>query len=330
MHHEPALTLTVPGNILLFGEYVILEEGGLGIAAAPGVYARLTADPIHESSPGLIILEGKMETHGPGRSWFLDTRSDDPLDNTKPVLLHSVWRTLGYPPLTRGWRLTLDTREFVYPDNRKRGFGSSAAAAVALTAALMIISNHPEGADPARVFPRALDAHRHFQGGRGSGYDVAASCFGGTGMFTGGAQPEWTSCHLPWLPYLGSYPGPEEIATPGSITAYTRWVSGHPSKHQALIQDHNHLLRALTEAATWNTAQPLAENLASLSLELGRTIGRSAEIPPPPWPHIYYKASGAGNELGVFFSQEEEPGNLKLSSRGLQVIRAEGFSPSDR
>jgi phosphomevalonate kinase len=63
----------------------------------------------------------------------------------------------------------LDTRAFSEHGN-KIGLGSSAALVVALVAAL---------ADSTDVFPAALKAHRRFQGGAGSGVDVAAAVHGG-------------------------------------------------------------------------------------------------------------------------------------------------------
>lgn len=69
--------------------------------------------------------------------------------------------------------LTCDVSE-LYEEGIKLGLGSSAASAVAICAA--VLGND----DPQAVFPTALRAHRAFQGGRGSGADVAASTYGGT------------------------------------------------------------------------------------------------------------------------------------------------------
>ena len=63
----------------------------------------------------------------------------------------------------------LDTRAFSEQGN-KIGLGSSAALVVALVAALE---------NSTDVFPAALEAHRRFQGGAGSGVDVAAAVYGG-------------------------------------------------------------------------------------------------------------------------------------------------------
>jgi phosphomevalonate kinase len=318
-------SLTVPGNLLLFGEYFVLEPGGLGLAIAPNVRAHLRAEPIHEKRSGLIILEGRMDHHGPGESWFLDTCSTDPLDDSVPVLLHSVWKILKYPPIDQGWRITLDTREFTYPDGRKRGLGSSAAAAVALTAALMNLSGHREGSNPQVVFPYALAAHRHFQGGRGSGYDIAASCFGGIGLFTGGPEPTWQSLDLPWLPTINTYAGMEQISTRGSIIGYQRWRSGHNSQLQAALEENNLHIRALGSALTWFQAKEHAETLASLGIEIGRHIGKPAEMPPPTRPHLFYKASGAGNELGFYLPDRGQAAEATQSTEATETTK--NFEP---
>lgn len=37
--------LSVPGNILLLGEYAVLEQGGIGLALAPDIRVRLEIEP---------------------------------------------------------------------------------------------------------------------------------------------------------------------------------------------------------------------------------------------------------------------------------------------
>ncbi|MCB1843932.1 MAG: hypothetical protein KDI09_13295, partial [Halioglobus sp.] len=84
----------------------------------------------------------------------------------------SVWQLAAERP-PGGVRLTLDTRQFRdAASGSKLGLGSSAALAVALSAWLA-----PGGRNA--LLSDALDAHRIFQGGEGSGVDIACAVHGG-------------------------------------------------------------------------------------------------------------------------------------------------------
>ena len=81
--------------------------------------------------------------------------------------------------------MSIDSGEFFDPSSGlKLGIGSSAAVATALTQALYCVAN--EAAGPADGFLTARDAHAAFQGGHGSGVDIAASFSGGLIAFRQG------------------------------------------------------------------------------------------------------------------------------------------------
>jgi phosphomevalonate kinase len=86
------------------------------------------------------------------------------------ALFEQVWAATGMSSL-EPLSFTLDTRAF-RENGIKTGVGSSAALTVALTAAMSGVG----GADDAGVARRA---HREFQGGSGSGVDIATSLAGG-------------------------------------------------------------------------------------------------------------------------------------------------------
>jgi phosphomevalonate kinase len=86
------------------------------------------------------------------------------------------------PPM----RITLDTREFFLAEkNQKLGLGSSAALTVALLQGLLaqLNPNDTKITDPPKLFRLAEEIHYTVQGKRGSGIDIAASCFGGIIQF---------------------------------------------------------------------------------------------------------------------------------------------------
>ena len=168
------ITATAPGKAVLSGEYVVIE-GAPAIAAAINRRVRVTVaanpgDHHSISTPGYLDGTWHFRLHkGGGLAW----REQLP-EPTTFSLVEEIWKcfdTAHWPSLS----LVIDTQEFYdEASGLKLGLGSSAAVSVALTAALQSFSS--AGNDSARL---AMDAHRRFQGGHGSGVDVAASLHGG-------------------------------------------------------------------------------------------------------------------------------------------------------
>jgi phosphomevalonate kinase len=299
--------LSVPGNLLLLGEYAVTEEGGLGLAMA--VDRRVVVDT--EPAPTLIV-EGRWG--GEAVRWSGDS------DNSSPLIAAVVetWREQLY---TRGIcipagqapeagesrepsaRILVDSSAF-FTGGRKSGFGSSAAVTVALTCALLSLSGFA-GTQLLRCAARlALLAHRRSQGGRGSGYDVYASLYGGIGCLSGGAEPSWQALELPWLPPLYVFRGPASVSTPNSLEHYERWKSCDPSAWSSFLEQSNRAVRRFLQADSWSQARRAFIDSKQLGLGLGERIGVSAAIEAPDSlnPQLF-KALGAGNELGIYLSE---------------------------
>jgi phosphomevalonate kinase len=283
--------VSVPGNLLLLGEYAVLEEGGLGIALA--VERRLTAgaEPADE-----LILTGEWGG-GQDLRWSEVEPGSSALVTAVVAACRERLQILGRAlPRTR---IHVDSTP-LFLGGRKGGFGSSAAVAVALTWVLLgLASGRPDAKVAAEV---ALGAHRRAQGGQGSGYDVFASSFGGVGLFTGGERPSWEPLRLDWLAPLFLSRGPRSVSTPQAIECYRRWRAHSPGKADGFLRDSNRCVLGFarsgsrTEAASW-----LARS-RELGLHLGERIGVDASLPrPDPSAPGELKALGAGNELGLYF-----------------------------
>ncbi|MBN2553958.1 MAG: hypothetical protein JXB06_14360, partial [Spirochaetales bacterium] len=199
-------------------------------------------------------------------------------------------------------RIRVDSSAF-FSGSRKSGFGSSAAVAVALSCALLHLGGAAGSELTQRAARIALQAHRRAQGGRGSGYDVYASLYGGFGCLAGGAEPSWQSLSLPWLPPLYIFRGPSSVSTPDALVRYERWKRKEPGAWRSFLEDSNRCVRTFLSANSWAEARGSFEAAGELGLRLGEDIGVSARIEAPaslsPDP---YKALGAGNELGVCVS----------------------------
>jgi len=271
--------LSVPGNLLLAGEYAVLEEGGLGIAMA--VEPRLT---ITVTTADAWSVEGhwggRVEIWSPG---------EGAATFAGKILLKTLELAGTAPPA----RIVVDSSEFFDASGRKLGFGSSAALAAGLTAAVGRLAGHGPG------HAAAVEAHRHAQGGAGSGYDVTASWFGGCGLFTGGKTPKWEPLPAPPVA-MAVFSGPEAVRTMGSIALYRAWQTAHPDEADRWLRGSNEAVRALADAAgsDWWAA---AERCRQQGLAVGRQVGSPADLARPDGlrAEVFIKALGAGNETGL-------------------------------
>lgn len=297
------MRLSAPANLLLVGEYAILEPGGLGLCLAPEVRARLDWEPAESWEAEFHFQDRVLRYQG---------------DGPCPELLAAVQEVLG--PLAPA-RFRLDTTAFS-PGGRKLGLGSSAAAALLLTAAFMTQrdGNRPTAPEAATV---AVRVHRLFQGGRGSGYDVWCSALGGTSVFEGGEAPRAEPVPLPWLPAVALVRGPAPVATGGAVGAFQDLRRRSPDRVAEYVRQSNASIRALRLAHRFEEALPEFHAAASRAQALGQEIGRPAEVPEWLRTFAFAKGVGAGDELFVVLDSPEalrrgglEP--LALSPEGLR------------
>ncbi len=314
----PSVSVSVPANLLLMGEYAVLEEGGLGLAIAPDIRVRGTAGtPARRRSAGRgrgISVVGRLpgatvEWHGADSAHHTNSgRQDTGL--LGPAAAHLSDR---YPAMGTDARIDLESTAFFAVGGRKRGLGSSAAIVVALTALwLRMTGNLPNDPADARelVFRTALDAHRAGQGGEGSGYDVACSTFGGMILFNGGRQPSARRITLPWFPELRLIQGSAPVRTVGAVGKYRAWKAGSPKDALSYLDKSNRLVTAFAEASGWEAAATILRDYRDLAVDLGATIGVPSALDPPAWIRgndAVVKAVGAGSELGVVLAGRSSP-----------------------
>ncbi|MEM9058425.1 MAG: hypothetical protein AAGD86_13170, partial [Pseudomonadota bacterium] len=165
MSAAPARRVRVPGKLMLCGEYGVLA-GAPAIVTCVDRYVVVDAQPVVDG-PAPVRLQGfdgetyPYQMNGGAPEWESQASAT--------ALVDAVLRTVQ--PANTG--LVVDSTAF-YDQGRKLGLGSSAAVAVAVSAALA------GGDRVVDALPQALTAHDAFQGGRGSGADLRAVAQGGT------------------------------------------------------------------------------------------------------------------------------------------------------
>lgn len=163
------IAANAPGKVVLSGEYAVLE-GAPAICAAVDRRAVVTiethaADHHVVTAPGFSAATGCFTADRKGLTWQVDGEDFG--------LFEATWNVSRPSPAGESLAFTLDTAAFRDPaSGNKLGLGSSAALTAALAAAL-----HALGGGPVADVAHA--AHRDFQGGSGSGVDVACSVAGG-------------------------------------------------------------------------------------------------------------------------------------------------------
>jgi phosphomevalonate kinase len=309
-----------PGKLVALGEYAVLD-------GAPAVV--LAVDRYVEASIAA----------SPDGSCTLITRAPEPVETRfapgRPSGSQLVDLVVAgvEPPLA--WRAVIDSSA-LYAGAMKLGLGSSAAALCAWSGAFAAFARDEGCALPEPRLPALIELHRAFQGGRGSGLDVAASLTGGAITFAlgPGGVPQVGSVRLPnSVGFAGIFPG-RSASTPELVAHYRAWRRDRPEQAAAMLARLRGLAEAGCAAARGGEAAAWIEAFAAYGRaleDLGEAIG--AEIVTAAHRQIgdearrfgvAYKVSGAGGgDLGLACATD--PGRLaaftkSVTDRGFRVI----------
>ena len=159
---------TVPGKLMVAGEYAVLRDGGVAVACAVG---RVVEVRVHPGAPRVATVTafGKVAAAG----WDDDPAAESGLLAFVTAGLAASERS-GLSRCDAGMDFTVHAQVGA----AKVGVGTSAAVTVAAVLAAL----GPGGLDAARirqVTELAVAVHARLQGGRGSGYDIGAIAHGG-------------------------------------------------------------------------------------------------------------------------------------------------------
>ncbi len=163
------IAASAPGKFVLSGEYAVLD-GAPAVCVAVDRRAEVTIEardgPCHiVTAPGFSAASGRFAADAGGLRWLADGQDF--------FLFETAWNASCPGVAETSLAISLDTMAFREAGSgSKLGLGSSAALTAAIATALQSLG----GAGAAEA---AHAAHRLFQGGSGSGVDIACSIAGG-------------------------------------------------------------------------------------------------------------------------------------------------------
>jgi phosphomevalonate kinase len=356
-----AVTASAPGKLVLLGEYVVLEGApALVLAVNRRAQARIETredDVCEVHAPDLGVRGARMAIDGGALRWLCDEATA-----TKLSLVGHVWQGLvreGLAPTAgQGFSLHLDTSGFFNADHAVRaklGLGSSAALTVALASALATYAGHAEVlSDRTQWLRRLLHMHGGWQGGRGSGVDVAASVAGGLIRYQlAGQGREPTFTHLPWpmshVHCLFVWSG-QSVSTNDFLQRLAHWRVSHAADYASHMHELGSISEAAFEALRRDDAQSfvgLTKQYALALQQFGHACG--LEIYSPEQKRlaqmaseagVSYKPCGAGGDFGVVFADDAErlatferaivPAGMQVVPLGLESEGVSSHMPQTR
>jgi len=333
----PGWSASAPAKLVVAGEYAVVW-GSPAISAAVDVRARATAV---DGAPGwslCVVNSGWRSEFTPTDAARLQWPADPGADG---ALLQAAWRCLnpdGALTAVGPLAIELDSRAFYAASGVKRGLGSSAAVAVALTAVLeRALGRRPSAASCVAV-------HREFQAQRGSGIDVVTSLRGGVVAKTGDTVtalrwPESLAVTAVWTGVPAS--------TPRLLQRLEVFAEAQPQvfarARDALGTAAGEVLDAWRDASTQAIVESLyafAEQLRHFDARCGIGIWSAEHTALERLADDYglvYKPSGAGGgDYGLAFGTQAarvEDFRLAVAERGFTAadfdLCAPGLQVSD-
>jgi phosphomevalonate kinase len=315
---------SAPAKLVLLGDYAVLE-GARALVQAVDRRAQVRivsredhACDVHAPDLGIPSARALMDENGQWQ-WQCDEAS-----KAKLTLVDHVWHGMlreGLAPVSgKGFDLYLDTSGFFHADGvSKLGLGSSAALTVAFASALATYAGHGDAiTDRTQWMRRLLHMHGDWQGGRGSGVDVAASVAGGLigYQLVGPArEPTYEALSTDGLHCLFVWSG-QSVSTNQSLQHLAQWRQSHAQDYDAHMRE----LGLVSAAAIDALKRRDLPSFIDLTKDYARGLQRfgaacGLEIYSPAQKElagmasgtdVSYKPCGAGGDFGVVFAEDAE------------------------
>ncbi len=322
------VTASTPGKLVLLGDYAVLE-GAPALVMAVNRHAKVRisakAGGVAEvSAPDMQVSQVPLRIGADGKPEWLGTADQAArlrlVDQTLRGLLHEGLA----PEAGRGFSLHLDTSEFFDQGSEglaKLGLGSSAALTVALASAMAVFVGRGAATANRRVWlEHLLQLHREFQGGHGSGVDVAASLIGGVisyRLLEGGTQPRFEPVNWPKEVHTLFVWSGRSASTSDFLGRLAQWRGGHGADYASHMGALGAIAQKASDAVTHEQGKGFVEAAAAYAAAL-RDFGTACGLDIFSAEHVQlaqlsaqagvsYKPCGAGGgDFGVAFALEPE------------------------
>ena len=301
---------SAPGKIVLWGEYAVLAGAPAGVLAL-NTYANVTAAPSpdnrwHFSSAGFNANPASCDSQ--------DLPTQPAAGFVGAILEH--WQITSLHQCADPLSIHTDSSAF-FAGSQKLGLGSSAAVCTATYSLLCELT------DREATLTEAMAIHKHWQGGKGSGLDIASVWHGGLIHFqAGAAAPATLPADLHWQVIFSG----KSAGTKDHIASFDAW------RQKANNTPLDHLVKASTALC----AKP--PRLAELAhyCEILKSFDAAANLNIFTHEHtrlgtlaagsgVLYKPCGAGGgDIGIGFS--DDPDALAVFR---QRAAENGFLPLD-
>ena len=269
-----SITASAPGKLVLVGEYAVLA-GAPALVMAADRRARVLLTPTTQASCEVHSYGG---ARGAARYAFQDGEWTAGNGKALPLVaavLNELDAELGLAGAP-AFSAQLDTSAFMEPaaddSSHKLGLGSSAALTVAFASALAEYTGRLSGR-PDRWIGRLIAVHRRFQGGRGSGLDIAASLSGGVISYRmNGAveNPAVSSRPLPDSFHLLCIWSGRPASTDAALQRLERWGGEEPRAQARALSELAEIAVAADGAAHAGDAAALLEAVSAYAGSLRR------------------------------------------------------------
>jgi len=325
------VVVSAPGKAVISGEYAVLR-GASGISAALDHRAVVSISASSDSA-----MTGVHEVSTPGFAkgckqfqWDDSASALKWVDNGSGCelpIVDCIWQELKVAGKLPGLRISIDTTAFIDDaTGTKYGTGSSAAATVALAAALIDVLRLDQ--EPLAT---AIAAHRRLQQGRGSGIDVQTASHGGLLQFDPRADVQATSLKWPESLIAAIVWSGQSVSTASKISLFDQVDDSQRQTSSAL----SNFFSAASDAANAWSAGDVTTILVSMSryVQCLKQFSERFKLGVFDAGHllladlaeecgVIYKPCGAGGgDIGVVFGVDE-----KAIAAFLQRASDRGFS----
>ncbi len=334
------------GKLLIFGAYSILEPGNTGLVVN---VSRGTTTKAYATDAGTVVFDLKnfeIKTYGRLSGGKIKLEKD----NEVMIFIKSAVQ-FSFEYLASIGKEVMGIRIVTYNDpelsakSMKTGFGSSATSTVSAVAAILKL----HGIDDREIVYN-ISKYSHFrsQGAVGSGFDIAAACFG-SHFFV--SQPidmsnlrefmqskaklsigrfDWPPSLLPLVAFTGS-----SASTKVFVEKIQKFRESKPQEYNNFMQEYNNINLKLKDAFVFHKPDEI-QSLLGQSWGMRKKLGEMAHAPiePENYSRLFKEmnkrgafaagltGAGGGDSILALCTSEDDKNRLAdfLDRKGLTVF----------